>query len=97
MKLTGKQIKILREGILGAYSEEELVRFLHEEMDIVFSDIAQGKTHSSRVYNLITNNFIAKERLTEFIAKALTDNPNNTDLQSIIEALKDILIQSLIK
>jgi hypothetical protein len=46
---------------------------------------------------LITNDFIAKERLTEFIAKALTDNPNSTDLQSIIEALKDILIQSLIK
>jgi len=47
MKLTGKQIKILREGILGAYPEEELIRFLHEEMDIVFSDIAEGKTHSS--------------------------------------------------
>ena len=97
MKLTGKQIKILREGILGAYPEEELVRFLHEEMDIVFSDIAQGENYSSKVYNLITNVFIAKERLTEFIAEALTDNPNSTHLQSIIEALKDILIQSLIK
>ncbi len=97
MEFTAKQREILQAGILGTYPEEdELEIFLDLKMDIKFSEIAQGKMYKRKVFYLIRD-FIGEVRLVEFITSVLTDKPRSPYLKNVIEAFKDILIQSLIE
>ena len=54
MILTGQQRGILKEGILGAYpNEDELIILLSEKMDLSYSAIARGNEYTSRVAYLV--------------------------------------------
>ena len=54
MILTGQQKRILKEGILGAYpNEDELKILLSERMDLRYSAMAKGEDYISRVAFLV--------------------------------------------
>ena len=54
MRLTGQQKEKLREGILGAYpNQDELRVLLSEKMDLKWSAIARGEDYTSKIAYLV--------------------------------------------
>jgi len=87
MILTRDSRKKLREGIVNAYTEDDLVILLRENIDIDFNAIAQGKTYNNRVFYLL-GYLQSKNRLNEFVEMVKKDKPNSPYLQDSLEYIK---------
>jgi formylglycine-generating enzyme required for sulfatase activity len=93
LRLTGQQLKILREGILGAYREPDALKILlAEEMEVQIGIIAQGDAYITKVFNLIQE-FEGNGRISEFIQVIVKNNPNSPYIKDIIENFPSLFIQ----
>ena len=91
LKLSGRQIQILREGIVGAYPDpENLWYLLAVRMEVQVSAIAQGNRYQNQVFNLIQH-FEAHGRIEEFIRVVVADIPNSPFLSPIKKEFASIL------
>ncbi|MEY3827693.1 MAG: hypothetical protein RLZZ148_2513 [Cyanobacteriota bacterium] len=66
MILTKDSRKKLREGIVNAYTEDDLVILLRENMDINFNAIAQGRNYNQKVFYLLED-LQSENKLSRFI------------------------------
>jgi hypothetical protein len=83
MILTGQQKEILKEGILGAYpNEDELSILLSEKMDLSYSAIARGNDYTSRVAYLVKT-LQADGRVGELIKVIVEKKPNSPYLKQV--------------
>ena len=83
MILKGQQKKILKEGILKAYpNEDELSILLSEKMDLSYSAIATGDNYTSRVAFLVEK-LAADGRLEELIKVIIEEKPNSPYLTQV--------------
>ena len=85
MILTGQQRGILKEGILGAYpNEDELIILLSEKMDLSYSVIARGNDYTSRVAYLVKTLEAdgAVERLIRVVVEKKPNSPYLTQVRS---------------
>jgi hypothetical protein len=93
LKLSGRQIQILREGIVGAYPHpDDLWILLFEQMEVKVSAIARGDTYQNKVFSLIQD-FEANGRIEEFIRVVVNDKPESPYLKSIKNEFASILVQ----
>ena len=87
MILTGQQRGILKEGILGAYPNEDKLRILlSEKMDLSYSAIARGNHYASRVSNLVQE-LGADGEVEKLIKVIREDKPNSpylTQLEGVL-------------
>jgi hypothetical protein len=91
LKLSGRQIQILREGIVGAYpNPDDLWILLAEQMEVQVSAIARGDAYKNKVFALIQD-FEAEGRIGEFIRVIVNDKPNSPYLAAIKKEFADIL------
>ncbi len=91
MILTGKQRKILREGIVGAYpKEDELKILLPEEMELKVEQINVGEDYNTRVANLITK-LEADGKLKNFIQIIINQKPNSPYLNEVKSEFQKII------
>ena len=83
LKLTGRQIEILRVGIIHTYPYlDDLPRLLRVKMEVRFDAIAKGNTNEIKIFNLIQY-FEADGRLKEFIRVIINDRPNSPYLEEV--------------
>ena len=83
MILTGQQRGILKEGILGAYpNEDEFSILLSEKMDLSYSAIARGNDYTSRVAYLVKT-LQADGRVGELIKVIVEKKPNSPYLKQV--------------
>ena len=83
MILTGQQRRILKEGILGAYpNEDELKILLSERMDLRYSAIARGDDYTSRVAFLVEK-LEADGEVEQFIRVVAEKKPNSPYLTQV--------------
>jgi hypothetical protein len=93
MILTGQQKRILKEGILGAYpNEDELKILLSERMDLRYSAIARGEDYTSRVAFLVEK-LEADGEVEQFIRVVVEKKPNSPFLKEIKTEFENILTQ----
>ena len=83
MLLTGQQKEILKEGILGAYpNEDELKILLSEKMNLRYSAMAKGEDYISRVAFLVEK-LEADGAVEQLIRVVLEKKPNSPFLDEI--------------
>jgi hypothetical protein len=85
MILTGQQRRILKEGILGAYpNEDELSILLSEKMDVRYSAMARGEDYISRVAYLVEKLEAdgVVERLIRVVVEKKPNSPYLTQVRS---------------
>jgi hypothetical protein len=76
MILRGQQKKILKEGILGAYpNQDELEVLLSEKMDLQWSAIARGEDYTSKIAYLVEQ-LEADGRVEQLIKVIVEQKPN---------------------
>ena len=91
MRLTGQQKKILKEGILGAYpNQDELEVLLSEKMDLQWSAIARGQDYTSKIANLVKQ-LEADGRVEQLIKVIVEQKPNSPYLTQFKTGFGDIL------
>ena len=94
MILTGQQKKILKEGILGAYpNQDELEVLLSEKMDLKWSAIARGQDYTSKIANLVKQ-LEADGRVEQLIKVIVEEKPNSPYLKQFKTGFGDILTKS---
>jgi hypothetical protein len=77
MDLTPEQRKKLREGIIKTYPDsEDLEILLSDNMDINFSEIAQGNKYETQVFNLLKY-LEAQGKLEELLRAIAEDKPKS--------------------
>jgi tetratricopeptide (TPR) repeat protein len=93
MILTGQQKEILKEGILGAYpNEDELKILLSEKMDLRYGAIARGEDYTSRVAFLVEK-LEADGEVEQFIRVVVEKKPNSPYLTQVKTEFENILSQ----
>jgi nucleoside phosphorylase len=91
MILTGRQREILKEGILGAYlQEDELKILLSEKMDLRYSAIARGEDYTSRVAYLIEI-LETEGKARQLIQIIVQKKPSSPYLSDVITEFNNIL------
>jgi hypothetical protein len=91
LKLSGLQIKILREGIVGAYpNQDDLKMLLSEQMDVQLDAIAKGDDYNNKVFNLIQD-FETDGQIKKFIWVVVNGKPESPYLESIKNEFAGIL------
>jgi hypothetical protein len=91
LKLSGRQIQILREGIVGAYPDpDRLWILLAERMEVQVSAILRGDAYNTKVFSLIQD-FFANGRIGEFIRVVVNYNPNSPALVVVKKEFAGIL------
>ena len=91
MKLEGQQREILRNGILGAYpNEDELVMRMSEKMDFKLEQVSRGEKYEIRVFNLIKE-LEANGTLNDFIKWIIEDKPNSPYLEEVRSKFQKII------
>jgi len=85
MALNGSQFQLVQSTLLAAFDEtslRQLVKFqLNEDLD----QVGGGKDLVERSYNLVAW-ADKRERVHELISSAVRQNPNNPDLQTLVDA-----------
>jgi len=100
LKLSGRQLQILREGIVGAYpNPDDLSILLFEQMEVKISAMpkarfahARGDAYNAKVFALIQD-FEANGRIEEFIRVVVNDKPESPYLKPIKKEFAGILVQ----
>jgi hypothetical protein len=82
MLLTGQQKEILKEGIIGAYREDELEILLLEKMDLRYRAIARGEDYTSRVA-FLAEKLEADGKVEQLIRVVVEKKPNSPFLEEI--------------
>ena len=83
MILTGQQKEILKEGILGAYpNQDELNILLSEKMELKFSTIARGDDYISKVAYIVEK-LETDGRVRELIKVIVEKKPNSPYLTQV--------------
>ena len=91
LKLSGRQIQILREGIVGAYPDpENLWYLLAVRMEVQVSAIARGDAYKNKVFALIQD-FEAHGRIEEFIRVVVENRPNSPYFLEVKKEFPSIL------
>ena len=92
VRLTGPQIKKLRQAILTAYDQDWLDMLLLEEMDIEYRAIAQGANYETRVFKLIQS-LEAQGKIGELIQAIVNDRPDNQDTQKLKDEFPELFAE----
>ena len=94
MLLTGQQKRILKEGILGAYpNEDELKILLSERMDLRYSAIARGDNYTSRVAFLVEK-LETDGEVEQLIRVVVEEKPNSPYLTEVKTEFRYTLTQA---
>jgi hypothetical protein len=94
LMLTGQQIQILREGIVGAYrNPDDLWVLLAEQMEVQVSAIVSNGAYKTKVFELIQD-FEANGRIGDFIGVVVNEKPNSPYLEAIKKEFAGILGKS---
>ena len=88
-RLTGKQVDMMKQALLGAFDEPTLRQLLRIRLDVVWDEVVEGGTFTAKVFSLIE--WAEKNgRVADLLRAAAGERPHNQELQTVAD---QVLVQ----